>query len=145
MNLNIELELRGNGLKITPQRLKILGYFKDNPGKHFTADEVHQYVKIENPNIPPATIYNILRVFVDKKLINSFEINGKSLFEEKTDSHINFYCQLCNTISDYEFVGDLKHVESKVKGKVLSTNITVRGVCEKCLKSSQEKNIDLVH
>jgi Fe2+ or Zn2+ uptake regulation protein len=130
---SLEDEIKQNGLKVTPQRSKILRYIRENSGKHFSAEDVHKHVVIDNPNIPPATVYNILKMFVDRGLINSFEINGKAIYEGRVEPHVNFSCENCKKIYDFDLEGDLSYLEKNVDGKVISTSVTVRGICRNCL------------
>ncbi len=137
----IEEQIKNHGLKITPQRVKILEYIEGRQGDHFSAEDIHNYIKTENPNIPAATVYNILKVFTERGLINSFEVNGRAMYEGRTQPHINFYCQSCGKIEDSDIHGDLNVIESNVKGKVLSSIILVRGICEECLRLEKENEI----
>ncbi|MCL4345896.1 MAG: transcriptional repressor [Candidatus Thermoplasmatota archaeon] len=136
-----EEQIKNHGLKVTPQRVKILEYIKRGSGDHFSAENIHEYVKKENPNIPAATVYNILKVFTERGLINSFEVNGRAMYEGRVEPHINFYCQSCGKIYDSEIQGDLKQIESDVKGKILSSTVLVRGICEECLTAEKENEI----
>ena len=143
--ISLEDEIKKNGLKVTPQRSKILQYIRENPGKHFSAEDIHKYVTIENPNIPPATVYNILKMFVEKGLINSFETNGKAIYEGKVEPHINFICERCKNIYDYEVESDFSEIEKNVEGRIISTSVTVRGICRNCLKEIEASENTLVH
>ncbi|MHB1439521.1 MAG: Fur family transcriptional regulator [Cuniculiplasma sp.] len=142
---SLEEEIKKRGLKVTPQRSKILRRIRENPGSHFSADDIHKYVQIESPNIPPATVYNILKMFVEKGLINSFEINGKAIYEGKVDPHINFMCENCHNIYDYEMGKDLSEIENNVEGKIISTNVTIKGICKSCLKDLETSETSLMH
>ncbi|MGP6206638.1 Fur family transcriptional regulator [Cuniculiplasma sp. SKW3] len=136
-----EEQIKSHGLKVTPQRVKILEYIKQRDGEHFSAENIHEYVKKENPNIPAATVYNILKVFTERGLINSFEVNGRAMYEGRVEPHINFYCQSCGKITDSEIHGDIRNIEAEVKGKVISSVLLVKGICEECLKSEKENGI----
>ncbi|MGP6220938.1 Fur family transcriptional regulator [Caldiplasma sukawensis] len=132
--------LKDNNLKITPQRLGVLQYIYDNPGRHFTAEDVHNFIKIDNPGIPPATVYNILRIFTEKNLINSFEVNGRAIFESNLNRHINFVCNICGKIEDVddpEYIKTMDNVMRNVPGKGETAVTVIRGICRSCLSRNQ--------
>ncbi len=134
----VEEELRNVGLKVTPQRAKILEYFERSPGEHYSAEDIHTYITETNPSVPPATVYNILKILVERGKINTFEINGKALYESRTDPHINFSCEACGQINDYE-MGDLgRELIEKIPGRVISSGIVFKGICQNCLNSMKD-------
>lgn len=131
--LMVEDELRSAGLKVTPQRTMILRYISENAGQHFTADQIHRHIIKSISNVPPATVYNILRILVEKKIINSFEVDGKAIYESRTALHINFICESCGIITDHD-LGDLEEkLYTHITGKVISSSIVVHGICDACL------------
>ncbi len=129
----VEEELKSVGLKVTPQRALILRYIKENSGKHFSAEQIHKHVMETTPNVPPATVYNILRTFVEKGKVNTFEINGKAIYESRMELHVNFICETCGEITDHD-VGNLgEELYRNISGKIISSSIVVRGICNSCL------------
>lgn len=125
--------LKKSNFKITPQRLCIIDYVRNNTPGHFTAEEIFSTVRIEEPTITLATVYNILKALQTAKTIKSFEINGTTWFETNTDFHGNFVCSSCGTISDIDLdeVGILHGVESSGY-KIEEANLLLKGLCNNC-------------
>lgn len=125
--------LKRSSFKITPQRLCIIDFVRNNTPGHFTAEEIFSSVRTDEPTITLATVYNILKALQTAKTIKSFEINGTTWFETNTDFHGNFICSECGRISDI----DLNHVNllSGVENsgyQVEEANLLLKGVCNSC-------------
>lgn len=135
------LSLRKSNYKITPQRLEVIDFIKNeqNTG-HFTAEEVYRNVKEKEPTITLATVYNILRALRDSGSINSFEANGSTWFETNVDFHGNLICRDCGRIMDIhldkELVNELLPVK---KFSIDSANLVLRGLCSHCAEESLEE------
>ena len=71
----IKQKLNQAGLRLTSQRLKIAEILFSGPPKHFTAEHVYEIIQKQNLNISLATIYNTLRDFSKKRLINEIILN----------------------------------------------------------------------
>ena len=134
----VEQTLKSSGMKVTPQRVMLLKYIKENPGEHLSAESIHEHVKSITPNIPAATVYNILKALSDKGIINFIELEGKALYESRTDPHINFMCQACGKIDDYEISGSMEPILSNVKGIITNSTVLLKGICSSCTKSAEE-------
>lgn len=124
--------LRKYKYKITPQRLAVIDYIKHNPG-HFTAEEVYRSIKLAEPTITLATVYNIFKAMKSSGIIQSFEANGATIYETNKERHANFLCSSCGKIEDIEipslsFVDELSDRDMAVK----SVEIVIRGFCPSC-------------
>ena len=88
----IKQKLHQAGLRLTSQRLKIAEILFLGSPKHFTAEHVYKIIKKQNLNISLATIYNTLRDFSRKKLINEINFDpGKNWYDTRLDDHHHFY------------------------------------------------------
>ena len=131
-------KLRSVGLKVTTPRLKILQLFEDNPGCHFSADEVFQLLSENGLEIGLATVYRVLSQFEAVDLIHkhSFE-NDRCVYEYNVgDHHDHLVCSQCGQIK--EFVDDV--IESRQEAiaqqfdfKMTGHNLVIFGVCPRCL------------
>lgn len=64
----IREKIANKGLKITPQRVAILeAIYKLN--NHPTAENIANYIKESQPNIAIGTIYKVLDVLIENKII----------------------------------------------------------------------------
>ena len=56
----LKVDLKKKGYKLTPQRRAIVDTIVDNEGKHLTAEEIYDEVKINCPEIGLATVYRTI-------------------------------------------------------------------------------------
>ena len=88
----IKQKLNKAGLRLTSQRFKIAKILFAGPPKHFTAEHIYEIIKKEKLNISLATIYNTLRDFSKKKLINEIIFEpGRNWYDTRLDDHHHFY------------------------------------------------------
>ena len=94
MNLEeITDKLAEKGLRVTPQRVAILGAIikLDN---HPTADKVIEYIKKKHPNISVGTVYKVLDSFVENNLIKKVKTeSGIMRYEPLQSHHHHLYCE----------------------------------------------------
>jgi len=89
------------GLKVTPQRMAVLGAIHAL-GNHPTAVQIVDFVRDKQPNIAVGTIYNTLDVFVERKVISKALSDGVTVrFDSVTGQHHHMYCMESGKIEDY--------------------------------------------
>lgn len=95
-------KLSGKGLRVTPQRITILGaIIKLN--NHPTAENIIEYIKINHPNISVGTVYKVLDSFVEKHLIKKVKTeSGTMRYDPLHANHHHLYCEETDRIEDYE-------------------------------------------
>jgi len=98
----IAQQLSENGLRVTPQRIIILGaIFKLN--NHPTAEKIIDYIKRNHPNISVGTVYKVLDSFVEKKLLKKVKTDsGIMRYDSSLTNHHHLYCVETDRIEDYE-------------------------------------------
>lgn len=88
--------LREKGIKVTRQRVLVLGILSACPEKHFTAEEIYDLVKAECPEIGLATVYRTIQILVELHLVDKlnlddgfarYEIGKESGGESKHQKH----------------------------------------------------------
>lgn len=81
-------DIKKAGLKVTLPRIQVLEFLEENPGKHFSADELFTLLREGNSEIGLATIYRVLNQFESANLVvkHQFE-NGQSVYELDTGEH----------------------------------------------------------
>ncbi len=90
------------GLKVTPQRMSILEaiYSLNN---HPTADQIIDYIRKQHPNIATGTVYKVLDVLVQNKLIKKVKTEKDVMrYDGVLSNHHHLYCVQCDYIEDYE-------------------------------------------
>ncbi|MBN1767293.1 MAG: transcriptional repressor [Prolixibacteraceae bacterium] len=100
-NTNIRDLISAKGLKVTPQRMRVLEavYALDN---HPTADNIIGYIRQTDPNIASGTVYKVLETMVENQLIKRVQTEkGIMRYDGEMESHHHLYCSDCDCIEDY--------------------------------------------
>ena len=87
-------KLSEKGLRVTPQRIAILGaIIKLN--SHPTADKIIEYIKKNHPNISVGTVYKVLDSFVENKLLKKVKTeSGIMRYDPSQSYHHHLYCEI---------------------------------------------------
>ena len=97
----IKNKLKESGLKITPQRMVILEAIY-NLKNHPTAENIIDYIKKMHPNIATGTVYKVLGVLVDNRLIKKIKTEKDIMrFDGIMENHHHLYCMESDVINDY--------------------------------------------
>ncbi len=102
---NFEKKLRDNGYKLTQQRRVILEILYNRKAEHLTAEDIHNILKEEHPEIGLATIYRSLQLLTDLSLVDTLHLDdGIVRYEIHTDDeghrHHHLICQECGRIQE---------------------------------------------
>jgi len=134
--------LRKAKLKITPQRMAVLGELADNRN-HPTADAIYQKIKQKLPNISFDTVNRTLIAFAQSGMIKITEgQGGAKRYDPMTEPHHHFHCVRCNRIIDFV---EKKYDKIKLpeniteKHQVLSQRIVLDGICQNCKNERNDK------
>ncbi|MBX7222343.1 MAG: transcriptional repressor [Blastocatellia bacterium] len=129
---SVEKLVRGQGLKMTPQRQAIVEYLQ-NAKHHPTAEEVLGAVNQRFPMTSRATVYNTLNWLKESHLIIEIFENGVARFDPNTSQHHHFICRACGTVEDVAFEV-VSQVPQHLPGnqQVDSFEMTLRGLCAHC-------------
>lgn len=135
--VSLQTDILNKGLKVTPQRLAILRYLKENR-VHPTAEKIYSEITREYPAISLTTVYKTLASFVEAGMIRELDIDPhKMRFDICTEDHNHFHCRVCDNVYDVDSEGpmimnDLQN-KSKIEGhRVDAVNINLKGVCRYC-------------
>jgi Fur family peroxide stress response transcriptional regulator len=95
-------QLSEKGLRVTPQRIAILGAIL-NLNNHPTAENIIEYTKKNHPNISVGTVYKVLDSFVENNLIKKVKTDrGIMRYDPLQSSHHHLYCMDTDRIEDYK-------------------------------------------
>jgi Fur family peroxide stress response transcriptional regulator len=101
MNNNYIIRIKEAGLKVTPQRTAVLEAL-DNCGPHPTADRIIGYVRMKHPGIATGTVYNVLGILVEKKIIKKVKTDRDVMhYDGIVENHHHLYCVDSDRIEDY--------------------------------------------
>lgn len=137
---NLKTNLKNKGYKLTPQRRAVLDIIISNEGKHLTAEELYDLVKVECPEIGLATVYRTIQLLEELGVISRLELNdGCNRYELIHDSenhqHHHLICTNCGKVIEVE--DDLlETLEEKIENhyNFLIKNHSVKfyGLCKEC-------------
>jgi Fe2+ or Zn2+ uptake regulation protein len=131
---DIRAELRGHGLRATPQRLAVHGALHDL-GRHATAEEVLDRVHGSVPGVSLPTVYAALELLADLGLASRVQAGRAVRYDPRADSHHHLVCDSCNAVLDLDAEVDLGPVLERVRatGAVpRGAEVLVRGRCAAC-------------
>jgi Fur family peroxide stress response transcriptional regulator len=129
------------GVKLTHQRLVIFEAVASSL-EHPSAEAVHRTVQTTTPTVSLDTVYRTLWLLTDLGLLNTLGVRQESVrFDANVEGHHHYVCSRCGLVRDFES-GDLDALEIPRTvnrfGKVVSTHVEVRGICDRCAKESAE-------
>jgi Fe2+ or Zn2+ uptake regulation protein len=123
------------GLAVTHQRQVVYEAVIAAHGHH-SPEQIYQTVRKHIPSISLATVYNNLRLFVERGLLREVTPHSSTLrVDGNLEPHHHLVCSRCKTVQDIEgdFI-DLKRVSRQApEGFDLSQPvIEVFGLCRRC-------------
>ena len=136
-------KLKEANLKITPQRMAILGELSDNY-EHPTANAIYQKIKQKLPNISFDTVNRTLIAFAQSGVVKIAEgQGGAKRYDPMTEPHHHFYCVSCNRIIDFtnkEYDKIKLPDDITNKHQVLGQKIVLDGICQDCKNKKVNKS-----
>lgn len=137
---NLRAALQEAGLRVTAQRIAILGVLRDNPS-HLSVDRVTERVRSRLGTVSQQAVYDALGVLAGVGLARRIEPAGSpALFEARTgDNHHHVVCRRCGAVEDIDcVVGSAPCLEaSETHGFQLDeAEITFWGLCPECQGAS---------
>lgn len=120
-------------LKMTPQRLAILDYLKDNT-EHPSAETIFKAMKDKFPTMSFATVYNTLSTLSKTSKLREITIDpDKRRFDPNLEPHHHLICIRCRKIVDVKVDYGLKLPYSVKKGfEIVGNHIEFYGICSEC-------------
>ncbi len=121
--------------KISPtyQRIKILEFLYNNR-THPSVEEIIDGLSIEILTISKATVYNTLKLFLNKGLLKELNIEKNRIrYDIDTSIHSHFKCIKCGKIYDLKTESD-NSLKLEKGFKILDTKNYIYGICKNCNK-----------
>jgi Fur family peroxide stress response transcriptional regulator len=88
-------------LKVTPQRIAVLDVLL-NINNHPSAENIVEYMRLSFPHVPIGTVYKILDVFVEKRIVNRVKTDDDTLrYDAIQEKHHHLYSSQSEQIVDY--------------------------------------------
>ena len=137
--------LQSRGLRQTSQR-KFLIDQVFSQHDHFDADElIERLPRRGQPNyVSKATVYRTLRECVDAGLLNSFQLDGRTVYDHDYGypQHDHLYCTRCRKLLEFQSDELLKirdEVAAEHGFRVESHRLIIHGVCRECSRRRRTK------
>jgi Fur family transcriptional regulator, ferric uptake regulator len=138
INETVKEELKQKGIKNTRAKNVLLNILKNND-KPMDVNSLHkESQKLTALNL--VTVYRTLEQFHEKGLVQEFlDKDSTRQYEyiaQNSQAHPHFQCDKCGTVYCLGALGfdDALYLSNMAKShKVQMINITLNGICEKCL------------
>lgn len=92
--------LSNAGIRPSVQRVAVYAYLEENKN-HPTVETVFTALSPAYPTLSRTTIYNTLKLFEEKKLVQSIQIEDDKLrYDSDMSRHIHFKCMKCGNVYD---------------------------------------------
>ncbi len=93
-------KLRAHGITPTHQRIEI-AYVLFERRQHLSADQILSHVNARVAETSKATVYNTLKLFVEKHLVRELVVDpAKIFYDPNTDPHYHFYDVVSGRLTD---------------------------------------------
>ena len=134
-----------SGLGSTPNRLKILEVIGNN-NYPLNPREIIDILS-RSTDINRVTVYRILDLLVEKKLIDRISSGGRSFHyglapNEHHQPHPHFYCRECGSmecLNPESLHLDIKPLNRTFPGLIDNVQVCLDGICKNCLKNEEIK------
>lgn len=111
------------GLKLTPQRLKLIEVIDKIGGRHPTLKEVYEELMRDFPTMSFSTLYSNLLIFKGLGLMDFFTLEGETRVEVNCEPHFNVIER--EEVRDFVDEELLAEIERKLGKKVRIVNVFV--------------------
>ena len=139
--VDFRLALKQRGLRMTPQRQLILDAVASARG-HISADQVHQHVVHQFPDVNVTTVYRTLEVLEEMGLMRHTHFHNGVAQYERTDQtpHHHLVCTVCDGDTEFD-VGILKPLTRELRRRygfnADLAHTAIVGVCHDCQAITQ--------
>ena len=130
---NIIDHLTQHGVKASPQRLSIYKYLIEEKN-HPTVDTIYQDLIGGMPTLSKTTVYNTLKLFIDKGVAKAINIeNNETRYDADTSIHGHFKCEKCLMVYDINI--DMSEIKTLniTDFLIKETHFYLKGICKNCM------------
>jgi Fur family transcriptional regulator, stress-responsive regulator len=134
--------LNSSGLRVTPQRLVLLGLLL-REGGHFTVDDLYQRARPTLPGLSPTSLYKSLHSLQRVGLVREVHVGaGPVRYDAGVKArHHHQVCRLCGRVEDVPCASE-ESVACVVQHEVgdfqvEQVELTYRGICRECQVSAR--------
>ena len=106
---------------------------------HLSAEDIFKEATKKMPNISLGTVYRNLNDLTEEGQIARFHTGlGKDYYDYNIDPHGHLICKSCGGIKDYDVKELYNHLKGNIK-KLISFEIEIKYICEKCQKNLEKE------
>lgn len=137
VRVDIVLQLKAAGLKITGPRVKIFNLLAQTPIRHWSVEALYQALCAQGEEISLATVYRVLTQFEKVDLVNRHRFeSGYAVFElAELNHHDHLVCTQCGNVEEFvdSIIEDRQQmVAQKAKYILTGHALNLYGVCASC-------------
>lgn len=130
--MNIKEHLEKNGIKPSLQRMKIYQYLHENR-VHPTIDMIYHDLSENIPTLSKTTIYNNLKLFLEKGVARIVTIEEKTTrYDANTSLHGHAKCVKCGQVIDININTEQMKGVLPENFEILENHINFTGICKNC-------------
>ena len=140
MDRNITELLRGNGFKVTPQRLavyEVLAKTKEHPN----AEMIFNCLQATYPTMSLATVYKTIDILQEIGLVLLLNAGEDSFrYDADVSKHAHVRCVACDRVDDVFDLDTEKFagvIESNTGYKLVGQQFYFYGICPSCQKKTE--------
>jgi len=132
MNKSHRKILKEYGISPSYTRVEIYNYLKCNKN-HPNVDMIYQKLSKKLPTLSKTTVYNVLKLFIENKIIKEVTIGSQEArYELLSKEHSHFKCEECNKLFDIPLVNTMVDNESLRGFNIKERVVLLKGICPTC-------------
>lgn len=126
--------LTSKDIKLSVQRIAIMEYLAHNRC-HPTVDQIFNELNPKMPTLSKTTIYNTLKLFVEKGAALRLDVDDKEAhYDGDLSTTAHFYCLGCGAIYDiYSNVLAPEKAPELEGMEIVETRVYFKGYCKDCI------------
>ena len=131
--------LEAYGIKASPQRIAVMEYLLMHP-THPTVDVIFNAVSRTMPTLSKATVYNTLRLLVEKGAALQLTIDERSTcYDGNVHPHAHFLCRSCGTVFDFPLTQEQLQLVADIPANfcIDGEELSFYGFCPKCQQENE--------
>ena len=142
MNRQYQSILAEAGIRPSIQRIAVYSWLCEHP-IHPDVETVYDALNPIYPTLSKTTVYNTLKLFEEKKIVQSIKIEDDKLrFDAEMKDHLHFKCIKCNGIFDVFAGTEVSQLFNNISTMVpkgfsiskIQTNLW--GICQNCAEKA---------
>lgn len=128
--------LKSHGIKPSYQRIKIFEYLVKKRN-HPNVDMIYRSLAPKIPTLSKTTVYNTLRIFVEKKIAVVIIIEeNETRYDADTSIHGHFKCEKCKKVFDLDIDEAKIDIPELAHHQVNEHHFDFKGICKDCLEAA---------